>query len=80
MLRVQGGESPLAVDVPEIERVIARMARIPEKQATLSEKERLRSLEESLARVVFGQEDAVRTVAQSIKRETVWRSEYSLMS
>ena len=54
--------------MPEIERVIARMARIPEKQATLSEKERLRTLEESLARVVFGQEDAVRTVAQSIKR------------
>jgi ATP-dependent Clp protease ATP-binding subunit ClpA len=44
------------------------MARIPEKQATLSEKERLRTLEESLARVVFGQEEAVRTVARAIKR------------
>jgi ATP-dependent Clp protease ATP-binding subunit ClpA len=59
---------PLKLDVPEIERTIARMARIPEKQATLSEKERLKSLEESLGRVVFGQEEPVRTVSQSIKR------------
>jgi ATP-dependent Clp protease ATP-binding subunit ClpA len=59
---------PLKVDVSEIERTIARMARIPEKQASISEKERLKTLEESLGRVVFGQEDAVRTVARSIKR------------
>ena len=59
---------PLVLDVEAIERVIARMARIPEKQASLSEKERLKSLAESLGRVVFGQEDAVQTVAQSIKR------------
>ena len=51
------------MDVPEIERVVARMARIPEKQATASDKERLRTLEESLQRVVFGQEDAVHTAA-----------------
>ena len=44
------------------------MARIPEKQATLSEKERLRTLEESLSRVVFGQAEAVRTVTRAIKR------------
>jgi len=68
MLRVQGGEGTLPVDVPDIERVIARMARIPEKQATASDKERLRSLEEALRRVVFGQDEAVRMVAQSIKR------------
>jgi ATP-dependent Clp protease ATP-binding subunit ClpA len=52
----------------EIERVIARMARIPEKQATSSDRERLKTLEESLRRVVFGQDDAVRVVTQAIKR------------
>jgi ATP-dependent Clp protease ATP-binding subunit ClpA len=67
-LRLHSGEPGKRVDTPEIEGVIARMARIPEKQATLSEKERLRTLEESLARVVFGQEEAVRTVARAIKR------------
>jgi ATP-dependent Clp protease ATP-binding subunit ClpA len=61
-------EEALVVDVPEIERVVARIARIPEKQATVSEKDRLRTLEESLTRVVFGQEEAVGIVARAIKR------------
>jgi ATP-dependent Clp protease ATP-binding subunit ClpA len=56
------------VSVAEIERVIARIARIPEKQATSSDRERLRTLEESLGRVVFGQDEAVHAVAQAIKR------------
>jgi len=56
------------VDVADIESVVARMARIPARQASSSDRERLRTLEESLNRVVFGQEEAVRLVAQSIKR------------
>jgi ATP-dependent Clp protease ATP-binding subunit ClpA len=59
---------PRIVDVDEIERVIARIARIPEKQASASDKERLKGLEESLNRVVFGQAEAVHLVATSIKR------------
>jgi ATP-dependent Clp protease ATP-binding subunit ClpA len=56
------------VDGAEVERVVARMARIPETQASSSDRERLRTLAESLKRVVFGQEDAVDTVASAIKR------------
>jgi ATP-dependent Clp protease ATP-binding subunit ClpA len=59
---------PHQVDVVDVERVVARIARIPEKQATSSEKERLRTLEEALGRVVFGQEQAVRAVTAAIKR------------
>ena len=59
---------PRDVDLPLIERVVARVARIPEKQASLSDKERLRTLEESLNRVVFHQEKAVKLVSQAIKR------------
>ena len=59
---------PLVVSAEAIERVVARMARIPEKQASSSDKERLRKLEESLQRVVFGQPDAVAAVVASIKR------------
>jgi ATP-dependent Clp protease ATP-binding subunit ClpA len=64
------GESATVLDVgpPQIEEVIARMARIPAKQASSSDRDRLRSLEESLGRVVFGQEEAVRVVARAIKR------------
>ena len=59
---------PRDVDLPLIERVVARVARIPEKQASLSDKERLRTLEESLNRVVFHQEKAVKLVSLAIKR------------
>ena len=59
---------PTIIDVADIERVVARMARIPDRQASSSDRERLRALEESLQRVVFGQEEAVHLVAQAIKR------------
>ena len=60
--------APLIVDAADIERVVARIARIPARQASSSDRERLRTLEESLQRVVFGQPDAVHLVAQAIKR------------
>jgi ATP-dependent Clp protease ATP-binding subunit ClpA len=58
----------LTVDAGDIERVVARIARIPARQASASDRERLRTLEESLQRVVFGQTEAVHLVAQAIKR------------
>src|SRR6266850_4871708 len=60
--------NPLIVDAADIERVVARIARIPARQASASDRERLRTLEESLQRVVFGQKEAVHLVAQAIKR------------
>jgi ATP-dependent Clp protease ATP-binding subunit ClpA len=62
-------DAPISEVTPhEIEEVVARMARIPAKQATASDKDRLKNLEESLGRVVFGQDEAVGTVARAIKR------------
>ena len=58
----------IEVGVGEVEDVVARIARIPAKQASSSDRDRLRSLEEALGRVVFGQEEAVGTVARAIKR------------
>jgi ATP-dependent Clp protease ATP-binding subunit ClpA len=63
-----GAEAEVIVDVADIETIAARMARIPPRQATSSDRERLRTLEESLERVVFGQHEAVHLVAQAIKR------------
>jgi ATP-dependent Clp protease ATP-binding subunit ClpA len=68
-----GAATDATVDRPElgaaeVEEVVARMARIPAKQASSSDRDRLRSLEEALGRVVFGQESAVATVARAIKR------------
>ncbi len=62
------GAEPPQVTIADVERVVARMARIPEKQTTSSDKERLRTLGEALERVVFGQSEAVATVVTAIKR------------
>jgi ATP-dependent Clp protease ATP-binding subunit ClpA len=56
------------IDAADIEPIVARMARIPARQASSSDRERLRTLEESLERVVFGQHEAVHLVAHAIKR------------
>jgi ATP-dependent Clp protease ATP-binding subunit ClpA len=67
-----GGAKPpgliLDVALQQIEEVVARMARIPAKQASSSDRDRLRTLEESLGRVVFGQDEAVTLVSRAIKR------------
>ena len=66
-----GGETSGSSDVvtpADIERVVARMARIPERQASATDRERLKTLEEALQRVVFGQDEAVRAVTTAIKR------------
>ena len=74
-MRLSKGAATLDPNAPveevtpdHIESVVARMARIPAKQASSSDRDRLRSLEESLRRVVFGQDEAVQTVARAIKR------------
>ena len=59
---------PRSVSADDVEVVVSRMARIPEKQASASDRERLRTLEESLRRVVFGQDEAVHMVTGAIKR------------
>ena len=63
-----GAEETPEITAENVEAVVARMARIPAKQASSSDKDRLKSLEEALGRVVFGQEAAVGTVARAIKR------------
>jgi ATP-dependent Clp protease ATP-binding subunit ClpA len=55
------------VGVAEIEHVIAQMARIPEKSVSASDKETLRTLERDLKMVVYGQDEAIDTLATSIK-------------
>lgn len=51
----------------EIEQVIAKIARIPEKTVSSSDKKLLQNLERNLKMVVFGQDQAIETLAESIK-------------
>lgn len=59
---------PITIDVPEVEAVIARMARIPPKSVTKDDKKVLGRLEEGLQEVIYGQGEAVATVTHAIKR------------
>jgi ATP-dependent Clp protease ATP-binding subunit ClpA len=52
----------------EIENVVARIARIPEKSVSSSETTRLRELEGALMSVIFGQNQAIDTVVRAIRR------------
>ncbi len=56
-----------SVDVPEIEYIVSKMARIPEKQVNSSDRDVLRNLERNLKMVVFGQEQAIEALTASIK-------------
>ncbi len=51
----------------EIEQVIAKMARIPAKQVTKSDAQLLKSLDNDLKRVVFGQDEAIKALSAAIK-------------
>ena len=53
--------------VKEIENVVAMIARIPPKSVSKDDKEGLRTLEDDLKRVVFGQDQAIESLASAIK-------------
>ena len=55
------------VDVPDIEVVVAKMAQIPPRQVSTSDKETLRNLDKILGEAVFGQEQAVKEVVSAIR-------------
>ncbi|GAA0326838.1 ATP-dependent Clp protease ATP-binding subunit ClpA [Morganella psychrotolerans] len=55
------------IGVGEIEAIVARIARIPEKTVSSSDKDLLRQLDSRLKMLVFGQDEAVDALAESIK-------------
>jgi ATP-dependent Clp protease ATP-binding subunit ClpA len=55
------------VGVADVENIIARMARIPPKSVSTSDKDALRTLERDLKFVVFGQDKAIEALSSAIK-------------
>ena len=51
----------------DIEKIVASIARIPEKTVSSSDKKSLEKLEENLKRVIFGQNEAVESLSSAIK-------------
>ena len=55
------------VNVADIESVVARIARIPEKSVSRSDRDTLKSLGERLKMLVFGQDKAIEALTEAIK-------------
>lgn len=55
------------IDVTDIEDIVAKIARIPPKSVSRTDREALRALEEDLKRVVYGQDAAIEALSSAIK-------------
>ena len=55
------------VGVAEIEAMVAKMARIPEKSVSSSDKDILKNLDRKMKMLVFGQDNAIEVLTESIK-------------
>jgi ATP-dependent Clp protease ATP-binding subunit ClpA len=56
-----------SIGATDVEQVVAKIARIPSSQVTSSDKEALRGLDGKLKMVVFGQDQAIDSLASAIK-------------
>ncbi len=61
-------EKRKTVSVRDVESLISRMARIPLPTASSSDRVQLEGLEEDLRKVLFGQDEAIRTLVRAVKR------------
>jgi ATP-dependent Clp protease ATP-binding subunit ClpA len=55
------------IDAPQVEAVVAKIARIPPKQVSSDDEKALANLEKDLKRVVFGQDEAITALSSAIK-------------
>ncbi|NTS76988.1 ATP-dependent Clp protease ATP-binding subunit ClpA [Catenovulum sp. SM1970] len=55
------------IGVADIEQIIAKMARIPEKSVSASDKDVLKNMERNLKMMVFGQDPAIETLTSAIR-------------
>lgn len=58
---------PIKIDVADIEAIIAKLARIPPKSVSSDDKSILEHLDRDLKHLVFGQDEAIETLADAIK-------------
>jgi ATP-dependent Clp protease ATP-binding subunit ClpA len=61
------GADPPVVEVGDVEQVLARMAQIPPREVSASDRDRLKTLEAELRSVVYGQDAAIGELVSAIK-------------
>ncbi|MBN2160787.1 MAG: ATP-dependent Clp protease ATP-binding subunit ClpA [Spirochaetes bacterium] len=64
----ENDDEELSITVQDVEKIVAKMAKIPEKSVSSSETSRLRDIEVELKKQIFGQDGAIEHVCQAIKR------------
>ena len=62
------GRSSRVIGAKDIEKVVARMAKIPPRSVTTSDKVAIQNLEQELCSRVYGQDHAIRSLAKAIRR------------
>lgn len=67
-LRLTGKGKRKNVSPKDIEQIVAKIAKVPVSNVTSTDKARLESLPKRLLKVIFGQDDAIKTMTTSIKR------------
>ena len=67
-IRISGGSRRRKIHPVDIEKIVAKMARIPAVNVTTSDKEKLQTLEDRLKSVIFGQDEALNALVTAIKR------------
>ncbi|MGE5343550.1 MAG: ATP-dependent Clp protease ATP-binding subunit ClpA [Candidatus Omnitrophota bacterium] len=68
MQKMKDDTSRVTIGVDGIETVVSKIAKIPEKTVSENENSKLKRLVEELGEQIFGQDEAVKMVAQAIKR------------
>ena len=67
-IRLSGAANRKKINPVDIEKIVAKMARIPTQSVSTSDRTKLEQLADGLKRVVFGQDDAIKALVTSIKR------------
>jgi len=67
-IRLSGGSHRKKINPKDIEHIVAKMARIPAISVSTPDKAKLESLDDKLKEVVFGQDEAIKSLVTSIQR------------
>ena len=67
-IKLSGSPRRTKIHPSDIEKIVAKMARIPTRSVSTSDKTKLETLEGRLKEVVFGQDKAIQSIVTSIKR------------
>ncbi len=67
-VRLSGSTRRKKINPSDIEKIVAKIAKIPTQSVSTSDRTKLGNLEDSLKQVVFGQDDAIKSMVTSIKR------------